>query len=409
MIKRESYQKLLNELMKDGKMAFITGPRQSGKTTLAKVYSEKFPNKIYFNWDSYADKKTLASDPNFFEKIDRKDSSKPLVILDEIHKYKKWKNYLKGAYDSFSSDYTFIVTGSGRLDVFSRVGEALTGRYFQMNLFPFTIGELAKKRKKLKDFISSPLKDFNLNPRKETSDIWKNLFNFGGFPEPFVKGRKTFLSRWSDSYATQIIRDDIRTLYDLKNIDSLEMLFALIPSKAGSPFSINNIAQDLQTSFDTVKNWLEILDSFYIIFTVSTWTKKISRSILKEKKLYLFNYTELDNEAIRFENMAALELYKAVKFWNNFGYGKFNLHYLRNKEKEEVDFLLTNNDKPFLLIETKYNDINISKSLFTYQNILNIPAVQLINTDNIHRTIKNGNNYAILVTAHEWFSSLPLE
>lgn len=408
MIKRESYQKLLAELLQDGKMAFISGPRQSGKTTFIKAYSEKYPNSRYFNWDSYSDKKSFALDPHFFEKMDRKDLSKPLVLLDEIHKYKKWKNYLKGVYDDFSKDYQFVITGSGRLDIAQKGGDALSGRYFQMNLFPFTVSELAGKKRRLADFIESPLDGFAINAARETKDIWGALARYGGFPEPFVKGDDKFLRRWSESYAGQIIRDDIRNSYDIKNVGMLELLFAALPSKTGSPFSISGIASDFQVAFETIKNWLQILDAYYVLFTVSTWTKKVSRSILKEKKLYLFNYTEINDTAVKFENMAALELHKAVKFWNNAGYGGFGLHYLRNKDKEEVDFLISRDNQPLILIEAKSGDVNVSANLLTFQNYFNVPAVQLVNVENIHRVIKNGKNRALVITAHAWLSSLPL-
>jgi predicted AAA+ superfamily ATPase len=191
-------------------------------------------------------------------------------------------------------------------------------------------------------------------------------------------------------------------------VDTIEMLIAMLPSKTGSPFSISNIASDFQVAFETIKNWMRILDAFYILFTVSTWTKKVSRSILKEKKLYLFNYTEIDNAAIKFENMIALEIYKTIKFWNNAGYGRFGLHYLRNKDKEEVDFVISRDNGPFLLIEAKFNEISVSRNLLKFQNHFNVPAVQLVNAENVHRVIKNGRNQALVVTAHRWISALPL-
>ncbi|PIU18142.1 MAG: ATPase [Elusimicrobia bacterium CG08_land_8_20_14_0_20_59_10] len=407
MIKREFYKKLLDELISDGKMVFVSGPRQAGKTTAVREYAEKYSNLRYFNWDSYSDKKTLALDPYFFEKIDRKDATKPLVLFDEIHKYKRWKNYLKGVYDDFSKEYLFIVTGSGRLDISQKGGDALSGRYFQMNFFPLTVSELAGKKRGLGDFLSAPLEN-SAGGVNEAKDAWNTLSRCGGFPEPFLKGEEKFLLKWSESYARQIIRDDIRNLYDLKNVEMLEMLVAALPSRIGSPFSISGIASDFQVAFETIKNWLRILDAFYVLFTVSTWTKKVARSILKEKKLYLFNYTEITDAPVKFENMVALEIYKAVKFWNNAGYGRFGLHYLRNRDKEEVDFLIARDNEPILLIEAKYSDVNVSRNLMTFQNYFNVPAVQLVNVENVHRVIKNGKNQALIATAHVWLSALPL-
>ena len=276
-----------------------------------------------------------------------------------------------------------------------------------MNLFPFSLSELSSQRRSLKEFLSSPLQNFDLNKPKETRSLCNRLLRFGPFPEPFAKCQEDFLIRWSDTYIKQIIREDIRSFFSIKQVDTLELMVSLLSSKVGSPFSIHNVSNDLQLSFDTVKNWLRILDMFYIVFTVGTWTKKISRSILKEKKIYLYNYTEIEDLAIRFENMVALELYKTVLLWNHAGLGKFNLHYLKNKEKQEVDFILTERNSPIVLIETKQSDENVSKSLIYFQNKLQVPAIQLIEKDNIYRTIKNGPNQILLISAHRWLSSLP--
>ena len=181
----------------------------------------------------------------------------------------------------------------------------------------------------------------------------------------------------------------------------------MLASKLGILFSINNVAGDLQVSFDSIKEWLRLFEIFYLVFRISPWTKKISRAILKEKKLYLFNYPEIENESYRFENMVALELLRAIYNWNEYGYGKWTLHYIRNKEKEEVDFLIANNNTPILLIETKISDDTPAKSLIKFQNILNVPAIQLVNKEGVFKYIKNNRNKILIVTAHQWLSSLP--
>ena len=398
---------LWEELAGEKQMVFLSGPRQVGKTTLAKEIAKKFINNIYFNWDLIDNKRLLIKNPTFFQDINRIDGSAPLVIFDEIHKYKNWKNYLKGIYDQFEKDYKFLVSGSGRLDLYQKGGDSLVGRYFQFHLFPFTVSELSKKKRKFNEFINNPLADFNINNKKSTREIWQMLHNTGGFPEPFVKSKKTFYTKWSRNYAAQLIREDIRDISGIKNVDNVEVLFSLLPSRVGSLFSINNIAEELQVAFGSVKMWLKLFDVFYLIFRVPPWTKKISRAILKEKKVYLFNYPEINNEGYRFENMVALELLRAIYNWNEYGYGRFTLHYIRNKEKEEVDFLIADNNKPMLLIETKLSDDKPIKSLINFQKVLNVPAVQLVNKENIFKYIKNEKNKILIVTAHQWLSSLP--
>ncbi|MBL7198373.1 MAG: ATP-binding protein [Candidatus Omnitrophica bacterium] len=407
MLKRKLYINLWESLSSEKQMIFLSGPRQVGKTTLAKFIAGSYSNKYYFNWDIISNKKLLIKDPAFFQHINRVDSTKPIVILDEIHKYRQWKNYLKGIYDEFKNEYVFLVSGSGRLDTYQKGGDSLAGRYFKFHLFPFTIAELSRENRDFSDFINNPLKNFDINKSQSTKKVWNALFNTGGFPEPFVKGTKAFLTRWSLNYYHQIVREDIRDVSDIRRINSVDLLFSLLPSKVGSPLSINNLAQDIQAAFDSIKSWLALFESFYLIFRLSPWTRKVSRAISKEKKLYLFNYTEIQDKGSMFENMVALELFRAINNWNDYGLGRFTLHFIRNKEKEEVDFLIADKNNPVLLVEAKFSDEAVSKSLLHFQNDLDVPAVQLVNNENTYRYFKNGKNNILVVTAHQWLSSLP--
>jgi len=409
MNNRTLYKKLWDQLYPDKSLIMLSGPRQSGKTTFARnIAAKDFPDVIYFNWDIAKDKSRLINDPLFFSKVPRSSiSSRPLVILDEIHKFRDWKNYLKGIYDQFASEYQFLVTGSGRLEFSRKAGDSLAGRFFKFHIFPFTIAELCSAGRELKDFLSNPLEVYDNILPGETENIFQTLWDLSGFPEPFIKGRKSFWSTWSMAYGQQIVRDDLRTLADIRNLDLTETLFALIPSRVGSPLSMNNLARDLQVAFDTVKNWLLLFDSFYLTFRLSPWTAKISRSILKEKKIYLFNYPVIEDEAARFENLVALEFFRAVEMWKDHGWGSFTLHYLRDKDKQEVDFLIVKNNEPLLLVETKLSDDTPSQSLINFQDYLNIPAVQLIKKDGIKKIYKNKKNNILVVTAHRWLSTLP--
>lgn len=406
---RAIYKDLWDELSADKPMVMLAGPRQSGKTTFArKIVAKDFADTVYFNWDLAKDKSRLIADPIFFSKEPRTSvSSQPLVILDEIHKYRDWKNYLKGIYDQFAGEYRFLVTGSGRLEFSRKAGDSLAGRFLKFHIFPFTLSELSSRRRTLKDFIINPLEDFDGPPKRETARTFEYLWEFSGFPEPFIKGKKSFWSAWSATYGQQIVRDDLRTVADIRSLDTVETLFALLPLRVASPLSMNNLAGDLQIAFDTVKNWLLLFDAFYLTFRLSPWTAKVSRSILKEKKVYLFNFPVIDDEAARFENVAALEFLRAVETWNDRGWGRFSLHYLRNKDKEEVDFLIADNNRPFLLIETKLSDDAPAANLLAFQKYLDIPAVQLVKKDGVKKVYKNGKNSVLVVTAHQWLSTLP--
>lgn len=409
MNKRNLYKEIWNRLSADKSLIMLAGPRQSGKTTFARYIAAKdFSDTVYFNWDIAKDKRKLIDDPVFFSKVPCSDvSSKPLVILDEIHKYRNWKNYLKGIYDQFKQEYQFLVTGSGRLEFSRKAGDSLAGRFLKFHIFPFTLAELSSGRISVNDFIGNPLADFNIIPAGKTKQVFESLWELSGFPEPFVKSKKTFWTTWSASYGQQIIRDDLRTIADIRNLDLVETLFALLPLRVGSPLSMNNLARDLQVAFDTVKNWLMLFDAAYLTFRLAPWTAKVSRSILKEKKIYLFNYPVIEDEAARFENLVALEFLRAVETWNDYGWGRFNLCYVRNKEKQEVDFLLVKNNKPFLLVETKLSNDAPAASLFTFQDALGIPAVQLVKKEGVKKVYKNGKNNILVITAHRWLSSLP--
>lgn len=388
-------------------MVFLSGARQVGKTTLARSIAENYKNKLYFNWDIYDHKKMFSSDPEFFQKIDRVDASTPVVILDEIHKYRGWKNYLKGIYDKHHADYIFLVTGSGRLDIYQKGGDSLAGRYLQFHLFPFTLGELSKNKRTLKEFLKLPTGDFDINAGKATGDIWNSLIQFGGFPEPFAKGQIAFYRKWASSYSTQILREDIRDFHNVEKIDKLELLYILLSRRVGAPLSLNNLAQELQTAHGSVREWLRIFEIFYLTFRISPWTRKVSRAVTKEQKLYLFNFAEIHDEAARFENMVALEMLRAIYNWNEHGLGRFALNYIRTKEGHEADFVLSESNEPFLIVEAKLSSDEIDPHMRRFQKFLNVPIVQLVNKDGILKLIKNDGLPALIVTAHRWLASLP--
>lgn len=407
MIKRDLYKNVWTSISADKQMVFLSGPRQTGKTTFTREAAKSFANSLYFNWDLITDKRQLVENPYFFTELARKDSSQPLIIFDEIHKYSDWKNYLKGVYDGHSAGYKFLVSGSGRLDLYQKHGDSLAGRYFHMHMFPFTLAELSKARRKFSAFAGAPLAGFDLNNNAETAGLLEALLRVSGFPEPFVKGKTEFWSRWSANYLKQVVMEDIRDLADLKKANTVELLFSLLPSRVGSPVSVNNLAADLRSNFDSVDRWLSLFDSFFLTFRLSPWSARISRSILKEKKIYFYDYPEIPDPAARLENLVAVELKRAVTTWTELGYGRFSLHYLRNKEKEEVDFLIADGNTPFLIAEVKLSDDSVSANLVKFQNMLGVPAVQLVGKKGVFKYKENGKNRILVVSAHSWLSSLP--
>jgi len=403
--KRILYKNIWKMLARHKQMVFITGPRQAGKTTFAQILAEDYNNSLYFNWDILDEKRKLIENPFFYEEVHRKDKSMPLIIFDELHKYSNWKNYLKSVYDRDNGNYKFIVSGSGRLDMYQKGGDSLAGRYFIFYLWPFTLAELAGNNLPFEQFMSNPI-EIRLCPN-ETQSAWNRLSRFSGFPDPYLSKTDQFYRIWSNTYRKQLLREDVRDLILLRNIENMEILFSLLPSRIGSPLSMASLARDIHVSFDSVRNWIEIFENFFMVFRIPPWSQKISRAITKEKKLYLFDYAGIESQAAKFENMVALELLRVISNWNDLGLGNFSLHYLRNREKEEVDFLLSNNHNPFLLIEAKLSDDHAAKSLIKFQRILNIPAVQLVNKSGICKLVSNNNLKIMIISADHWLSLLP--
>lgn len=403
---RKLYVNIWQEISAEKSMVFLAGPRQAGKTTLAKLISRSFVNNLYFNWDIARHRTRFYENPTFFEEIYRKDASTPIIIFDEIHKYRNWKNYLKGIYDEFHDQYKFLVSGSGRLDIYQKGGDSLAGRYHLFHLWPFTVAELAGNNADIKDFLKEPLL-FDMKRNSKIKAIWQKMWNLSGFPEPYLSSSETTYRRWSNSYAQQMIKEDIRDMTNIKSIGDVETMYLLLPSRIGSPLSVQSLSQDIHVSYNTVNNWLSVFERFFLTFSITPWTKKINRAIQKERKVYIWDYPRINDNAARFENMVAIELWRAVTTWNDMGYGRFTLHFIKNKEQQEVDFLIANGHKPLLLIEAKMSDAKPSAVLKKFQIALKVPAVQLINEGEGYHIFSNNGQKILVAPAWQWLSRLP--
>ena len=406
MVPRSPYVEIWNDLSNTKSMVFMAGPRQVGKTTLAKSIADNFANQVYFNWDVVTDRTALIENPYFFEEVERKDATKPLVVFDEIHRYRDWKNYLKCVYDRFHEDFRFLATGSGRLDLYQKGGDSLAGRYFMFHLWPFTISELSDRRREMDDFKGNPL-EITVEDDGELKDRWRDLSELSGFAEPFLSGDKTAYRRWSSNYAQQLIREDIRDLTQIQSIPELETLYHLIPSKVGSPLSIPSLSRNLKVAYNTIRQWLDTFKRFFMVFDISPWHRDIKRAVQKERKCYIWDTPRIKDEAARFENMVAIELHKAATLWNDQGLGRFGLHYIKNKEQQEVDFLLSDDNEPLVLIEAKQSLERPSGPLMKFQDMLAVPAVQLVDRQGGFRQVSNGTNKILIAPAWQWLSSFP--
>jgi predicted AAA+ superfamily ATPase len=398
---------LIKEVVEEfNKMAFVSGPRQVGKTTLAEGYQKQFEQSFYLNWDYIPHQKKILSDPLFFEKENR-DPKKPfLLVFDEIHKYARWKNYLKGVYDQYKGEFKFLVTGSGRLELFKKGGDSLLGRYFSVPLFPLSMGELGGRLMTFKEF-NIALED-PPSSSKEDRERYEALFQFSGFPEPFSRGTTAFYNRWFSERKTLLLREDIRDASAIREISLLEHLAHLIPERIGNPLSVNALKEDIGVAFETVRDWLLLLEQFFYLFRLTPFTGRLARTLRKGSKVYLFDWVEVDQESPRFENLVALHLLKAVRLWKAMGEVNIGLNYIRDKEKHEVDFVLSEKGNPFCLIECKISEENLSPSILRFQRKLKIPvAIQLLHKTGICKKMQTEGLVQWVISADQWLTMLP--
>lgn len=342
---------ILNDLTK--KMVFIGGPRQVGKTTLSKSLCQEFKNCIYLNWDADEDRRAILN------KQWRHDSN--LIIFDELHKYPRWKQWIKGVYDLKPTHQQYIVTGSARLDVYRKGGDSLMGRYHHWRLHPLTLDELP--------------------PQINTQEGYQRLLTLGGFPEPFLMDDEREARRWRRERFDRILREDIRDLEPIRHIQLLHLFMDALRERAGGLITLSNIAQDLQIAPKTAKDWLALTERMYLAFSVTPLTKNIARAIQKPPRVYFYDNADItaQNNGARLENLVATTLLKRLNFIEDYLGYRCSLHYIRDKDGRKVDFVTIIDNKVCDLIEVKASDANISGALKYYADKLKPQrAVQIV-------------------------------
>ncbi|MCP5003231.1 MAG: ATP-binding protein, partial [Planctomycetes bacterium] len=357
MIERYLHRNILGDLKR--KMVFIGGPRQCGKTTCAKELMRVYPykegrNGAYFNWDDDEDRLRI---------IDKLwGDSTEIVIFDELHKFRRWKSWIKGVYDTSEPKYKFLVTGSARLDVYRRGGDSLMGRYHYWRLHPFTLSEIPHGIR--------------------SHEALKRLTTVGGFPEPFLDGNEREARRWRKERFERIIKDDIRDLEPVRSIQDMSLFADLLRTRVGGLVVLNNLATELQVSPKTLKNWLDIFERMYLVFRVRPFTKNISRAVMKPPKVYFFDNSDvIGDEGARFENLVATTLLKRIHYLEDYEGFRYELCFVRDKEGREVDFAIVKEGRIVELIEVKYSKTEISKPLQYYSERLQPEkAIQIVAT-----------------------------
>ena len=336
----------------------------------------------YFNFDNLEDRLSLQEKSW--------DRSKDLVIFDELHKLKNWKSWLKGVYDTEGIPPSLLVTGSAKLDTYRKVGDSLAGRFFQFRMHPLDL-------KEIKTFINSEDLETELD----------KLLEIGGFPEPFLNGTNRFYNRWKKSHLDIILKQDLIDLENVQQIIQIETLIQLLKNRVGSPVSYSSLARDLQCSDKTVKRWLTILENMYVIFKVSPFHKNIARAIQKAPKFYFYDTGQvIGDSGIKLENTVACAIQKEIHFREDcFGEEK-KVYYLKNKDGKEIDFCITTNDSPSLMVEVKWKDGTLSSNFEIFKKFF--PQIKMIQVTKELRKEKTFPNGVEIRTAHKWLADLYL-
>lgn len=359
------------------KMVFIGGPRQAGKTTLAKHLCQAAGCDVdarYLNWDAAPDRENIIKE--------QFPAGPGILILDEVHKFSRWRQVVKGLYDKRGQELQVLVTGSARLDYYRRGGDSLQGRYHFYRLFPLTLAELG-------------IAD---------SSVVKDMMMYGGFPEPFLLQSETQSRRWSREYRSRVIQDDLSDLENVKDLGLVEHMAIRLPDLVGSPLSLNALREDLQVSHQSVARWIAMLENLYMIFRVYPFGAPKIRAVKKEAKHYHLDWTLVSDMGARFENLMACHLLKWCYFHQDAEGRDLDLRYFRDVDKREVDFVVMDGQKPIQFIECKSKGKEASPSLrYLKQRFSETPATQVVLEPDLDVVTKDGIR---ICTAHRFLIDL---
>ena len=359
---------LIDHLHKYRQMALVSGPRQVGKTTACRSISD-----MYLNWDNADDRRRMLHGPAALAEalqLDLLRARPPVAVLEDLHKYPKWKTLLKGFLDTYGDRVRLMVTGSSRLDVFRRGGDSLMGRYLLYRMHPLSVGESMR--------TNLPTQELQ-PPFEIASADWDALWEHGGFPEPFLRRDSRFTRRWRSLRQEQLSREDLREIAQVTDLGTMETLMQLLAERSAQQLVYSGLARQIQVSVDTVKRWIDLLARLHYGFLVRPWFDNVAKALRKEPKWFQRDWSGLADDGARAETFVACHLLKAVEGWTDLGFGDFELRYLRDKQKREVDFLVARDRQPWFLVEVKLSETSLSPSLTHFQGQTKAPhAFQVV-------------------------------
>ncbi len=333
------------------KMVLLSGPRQVGKSWLARhIATSRFSSSRYLNWDNLQDRDVIL---NYGW-----STTTDLLVLDEIHKMPEWKNHLKGLWDSRPGNMAVLVTGSVRLETFRQSGDSLAGRYLHHRLFPLTPAEMIRMG------APFPLERF---------------LERGGFPEPFLLDLPEDAGRWRRQYIDGLVREDILNFENITQLRAMNLLLELLRERVASPLSYQSLAEDIGVSPNTIKHYLSILEALCIVFRVFPYHRSIARAVTQQPKLYFFDVGLVRSDAgAKLENLVALSLLRELCLREDRDGLNRQLTYLRTRDGREVDFLIVQEGAPPLMVEVKTSDSAISPQLRYFNDRYGFKGIQLV-------------------------------
>ena len=354
---QRAYSAILDEtLCEHRQMAFVAGPRQVGKTTTCRDLAD-----VYLDWDNEDHRELILSGPAevaAYAGIEKLTERHIRIVFDELHKYKRWKQFLKGFFDTYEDRVRIMVTGSSRLDVYRKGGDSLMGRYFLYHMHPLSVGELCRP------LLSTST---HVEPMKLPEPEWQALWEHGGHPEPFVKRSSRFLIRWRELRRQQLLREDIRDMTGIQDIDQLAVMARLLAEHSSDQLIYTMLAKQVRVSENTVRSWVATLCSFHYGFVVKPWFRNVAKALRKEPKWFLRDWSGIADPGKRAGTFCACHLLKAVEGWSDLGLASFELRYLRDTQKREVDFLVVRDGEPWFLVEAKHGSPGLSPHLGYFQ------------------------------------------
>jgi len=379
------------------KMVLLAGPRQCGKTTLANQLIERIGGE-YYSWDVDEHRRLIRNS--------MLSEGAKLWVLDELHKNRHWRNWLKGQFDLHHKEHQILVTGSARLDLYSRGGDSLQGRYFLCRLHPFTFGEFSGFAT-LEDLDLIPKLPYD--PPQGARAVLQDMMQLGSFPEPLLSGSQQEADRWRLAYSSRVIQEEVRSLEQIRDLDKMQMLFERLPATVSSVLSLNSLREDLEVAFETVRNWIAVFERMYFCFRIAPFGPPRLKAVKKEQKLYLWDWCYAQEPSQRFENLIALHLLRLQHWCEDIHGQSTELRYFRTTLGHEVDFVLLRNRKPWIVVEAKLSEQPLDRNLKYFLERVKVPyafQVHLHGTKDYRVEDINGCQVRIL-PAEKLLANLP--